>query len=95
MNTVEPRELLQAGEGAKVEFKRDNVGPDQVANEIANTNGGRVLFGVADNDTTSRIKRPAGVADGCRRRGLGHAAAQPLFEATEGYSRVVLNRGAP
>ena len=61
MNTAELRELLQAGEGAKVEFKRDEVRPNQLAKEIvafANTNGGRVLLGVEDDGTISGIKRP-------------------------------------
>ena len=52
---------MQAGEGAKVEFKRDDLHPRQLAKEVvafANTNGGRILLGVEDDGTISGIKRP-------------------------------------
>ena len=61
MNEAELRELLQAGEGAKLEFKRDGVRPEQLAREIvsfANMNGGQILLGVEDDGTVSGIHRP-------------------------------------
>ena len=61
MNEAALRELLQAGEGAKLEFKRDGVRAEQLAKEIvsfANMNGGRILLGVEDDGTVSGIHRP-------------------------------------
>lgn len=44
--------LIYRGEGAKLEFTRDDVSPENMAKEIvafANMNGGRILVGVGDN----------------------------------------------
>lgn len=52
--------LIAAGEGAKVEFKRDGLRPEQLAREIvsfANMNGGTVLVGVEDDGAVSGIQR--------------------------------------
>ena len=57
-------ELINQGEGAKLEFKRDDSGsdrqPQQIAKEIvafANTNGGIILMGVDDDGKLSGIQR--------------------------------------
>ena len=52
-------ELTQQEEGAKLEFKRDDVRPETLAKEIvfANMNGGIILVGVEDNGEISGIKR--------------------------------------
>ena len=53
-------ELTQQKEGAKLEFKRDDVRPETLAKEIvafANMNGGTILVGVEDNGEISGIKR--------------------------------------
>lgn len=45
-------ELISNGEGAKIEFKTDDVRPESVAKEIvsfANMNGGYILIGVENN----------------------------------------------
>ena len=62
-------ELTQQEEGAKLEFKRDDVRPETLAKEIvafANMNGGTILVGVEDNGEISGIKREkfSGVVDG-------------------------------
>ena len=53
--------LIEAGEGSRIEFKRDGVRPEQLAREIvsfANTSGGRILLGVEDDGTISGVRRP-------------------------------------
>ena len=57
----ELRELIAGGEGAKVEFKRDDLRPEQLAREIvsfANMNGGTILVGVEDDGSVSGVQRP-------------------------------------
>lgn len=54
------QQLIAAGEGAKVEFKRDELRAEQLAREIvsfANMNGGTILVGVEDDGSVSGIKR--------------------------------------
>lgn len=53
-------ELISRGEGAKIEFKTDDVRPESMAKEIvsfANMNGGIIFLGVADDGTISGIQR--------------------------------------
>lgn len=53
-------ELISRGEGAKIEFKTDDVRPESMAKEIvsfANMNGGRIFIGVEDDGTIAGIKR--------------------------------------
>lgn len=53
--------LIANGENSGVEFKRDDLRPEQLAKEIvalANLQGGRLLLGVEDNGTVSGIARP-------------------------------------
>ncbi len=53
--------LIDQGEGAKLEFKRDDVRPEDLAREIvafANMNGGQILLGVEDDGNISGIQRP-------------------------------------
>lgn len=60
MTREELEAIIRAGEGAKIEFKRDGVRPEQLAREIvsfANTNGGTILLGVEDDGTVSGIQR--------------------------------------
>ena len=58
------KELLQIitnGENSGVEFKRDDVRPEQLAKEIValvNFQGGRILLGVEDNGAISGLQRP-------------------------------------
>jgi ATP-dependent DNA helicase RecG len=54
-------EILANGENSGVEFKRDDIRPEQLAKEIvalANLQGGRILLGVEDGGTISGIQRP-------------------------------------
>ena len=57
------KELLQIitnGENSGVEFKRDDVRPEQLAKEIValgNFQGGRILLGVEDNGAISGLQR--------------------------------------
>ena len=61
MLKTELLEIIAAGENSGIEFKRDDVRPEQVAREIvamANLKGGRLLLGVDDDGTISGIQRP-------------------------------------
>lgn len=52
--------IIANGENSGVEFKRDDVRPEQLAREIvalANLQGGRVLLGVEDDGSVSGIQR--------------------------------------
>lgn len=54
-------EIIANGENSGVEFKRDDLRPEQLAKEIvalANFQGGKVLLGVEDDGTISGIQRP-------------------------------------
>lgn len=53
-------DLIANGENSGVEFKRDDIRPEQLAREIvalANLKGGRILLGVEDDGTISGIFR--------------------------------------
>lgn len=53
-------EIIANGENSGVEFKRDDVRPEQLAKEIvalANLQGGRVLLGVEDDGGISGVQR--------------------------------------
>jgi ATP-dependent DNA helicase RecG len=53
--------LIANGENSGVEFKRDDLRPEQLAKEIvalANLQGGQLLLGVEDNGTVSGVARP-------------------------------------
>lgn len=61
MTKAELLELIANGENSGVEFKRDDLRPEQLAKEVvalANFRGGRVLLGVDDDGTISGIQRP-------------------------------------
>lgn len=54
-------ELIANGENSGVEFKRDDLRPEQLAREavaLANFQGGRILLGVEDDGRISGIQRP-------------------------------------
>ncbi len=60
MTKTELLELIANGENSGVEFKRDDVRPEQLAKEIvalANFQGGRILLGVEDDGTITGIQR--------------------------------------
>ncbi len=60
MLKTELLEIVAAGENSGIEFKRDDVRPEQIAREIvalANFKGGRLLLGVDDDGTISGIQR--------------------------------------
>ena len=53
-------EIIANGENSGVEFKRDDLRPEQLAKEIvalANFQGGKLLLGVEDDGTISGIQR--------------------------------------
>ena len=53
-------ELISNRENSGVEFKRDDLRPEQIAKEIvalANFQGGRLLLGVEDDETITGIRR--------------------------------------
>ncbi|MCG2739638.1 MAG: putative DNA binding domain-containing protein [Syntrophaceae bacterium] len=61
MLKTELLEIIAAGENSGIEFKRDDVRPEQIAREIvamANLKGGRLLLGVEDDGMISGIQRP-------------------------------------
>ncbi len=60
MLKTELLEIIANGENSGVEFKRDDVRPEQLAREIvalANFQGGRVILGVEDDGSISGIQR--------------------------------------
>ena len=53
-------QLIRQGENSGIEFKRDDLRPEQLAREVvafANFQGGRILIGVEDDGTPSGIQR--------------------------------------
>ncbi|TXJ10654.1 MAG: transcriptional regulator [Acinetobacter sp.] len=61
MLKTELLELIANGENSGIEFKRDDIRPEQLAKEVvamANFQGGRVLLGVEDDGTVSSVQRP-------------------------------------
>ena len=61
MLKTELLEIIANGENSGVEFKRDDIRPEQLAKEIValvNFQGGRILLGVEDNGTISGLQRP-------------------------------------
>lgn len=60
MTKSELLELIANGENSGIEFKRDDVRPEQLAKEVvalANFQGGRILLGVEDDGAISGIHR--------------------------------------
>ena len=60
MLKTELLEIIANGENSGVEFKRDDIRPEQLAKEVvamANFQGGRVLLGVEDDGVISGIQR--------------------------------------
>ena len=54
-------EIIANGENSGVEFKRDDIRPEQLAKEIvafANLQGGRILLGGEDSGQISGLQRP-------------------------------------
>jgi ATP-dependent DNA helicase RecG len=61
MLRTELLEIIANGKNSGVEFKRDDLRPEQLAKEIvamANLHGGKILIGVEDDGTISGIQRP-------------------------------------
>jgi ATP-dependent DNA helicase RecG len=60
MLKAELLEIIANGENSGIEFKRDDIRPEQLAKEIvalANLQGGRVFLGVEDDGTISGIQK--------------------------------------
>ena len=60
MTRSELFELITHGENSGVEFKRDDLRPEQLAKEVValvNFQGGRILLGVDDDGTITGIQR--------------------------------------
>ena len=61
MLKAELLEIIAQGESFDIEFKRDDIRPEQLAKEIValvNFSGGRILLGVAEDGTIHGIQRP-------------------------------------
>jgi len=61
MTRSEILEIIANGENSGVEFKLDNVRPEQLAKEIvalANFQGGKIILGVDDNGKIKGLSRP-------------------------------------
>ena len=60
MLKTELLEIIANGENSGIEFKRDDIRPEQLAKEIvafANLQGGRLLLGVEDDGIISGLTR--------------------------------------
>lgn len=60
MNKSKVLEIIQNGENSGIEFKRDDLRPEQIARELvamANFKGGRIILGVEDDGTISGLQR--------------------------------------
>ena len=60
MLKTELLEIIANGENSGVEFKRDDIRPEQLAKEVvamANFQGGRILLGVEDDGVISGVQR--------------------------------------
>ena len=60
MLKTELLEIITNGENSGVEFKRDDIRPEQLAREIValvNFQGGRILLEVEDNGSTLGLRR--------------------------------------
>lgn len=60
MLKAELLEIITNGENSGIEFKRDDIRPEQLAKEIvalANLQGGRILLGVDDDGSISALQR--------------------------------------
>jgi len=60
MTKSELLELIANGENSGVEFKRDDIRPEQLAKEVvalANFQGGKIILGVEDDGTITGIQR--------------------------------------
>ncbi|WP_395947656.1 helix-turn-helix domain-containing protein [Caedibacter taeniospiralis] len=60
MLKTELLEIIANGENSGIEFKRDDIRPEQLAKEVVamvNFQGGQVLLGVEDDGTISGIQR--------------------------------------
>ncbi|GAW87702.1 conserved hypothetical protein [Bathymodiolus platifrons methanotrophic gill symbiont] len=61
MLKTELLEIIANGENSGVEFKRDDIRPEQLAKEIValvNFQGGQIILGVEDNGTILGLRRP-------------------------------------
>ena len=61
MLKTELLEIIANGENSGVEFKRDDIRPEQLAKEVVamlNFQGGKLFLGVEDDGTVSGIQRP-------------------------------------
>ncbi len=66
MNRTELLQLIANWENSRVEFKRDNCHPDELAKEISallNLEGGVILLGVEDEGSVSGLTRSRGDAE--------------------------------
>lgn len=57
MNKLELRQLLQEGEGYKIEFKEAMSNLDKELVAFANSSGGRIFIGVRDDKTINGINK--------------------------------------
>ena len=60
MTKTELLEIIANGENSGIEFKRDDLRPEQLAKEVvalANFHGGRILLGIDDDGTVTGIQR--------------------------------------
>ncbi len=60
MLKTELTEIIANGENSGIEFKRNDIRPEQLAKEIvalANLQGGRLILGVEDDGTVSGLQQ--------------------------------------
>ena len=96
MNKTRLRELLANGENSGVEFKRDDIRPEQLAREVAallNLEGGHILLGIEDGgEVTGLTHDPKQAAEWVIEAARTHIrpAAIPFWETLDmGSEKVV------
>lgn len=89
MNRAELAELIRNGENSGVEFKRDDIRPERLAEEMAallNIEGGHILLGVENDSTVIGLARdPKSVEEWVMEVARTHVrpAAIPYWETSE------------
>ena len=93
MNKAELIELIRSGENSGVEFKRDEIHPDELAKELSamlNFEGGKILLGVEDDGSITGL---AGSREGAEERVMNIARQNLQPGIISSWSCITLDDG--